>query len=63
MEQQMAAYVQQLERESKEEQEKFDRNFENLGRRRDEIIKSRKEKARVNFNKFLACLHKNSKHL
>jgi hypothetical protein len=47
MEKQMAAYVQQLERETEEEKAKFEKTFKALGQRRDEIIKTQKEKAMV----------------
>ena len=43
----MSQYAKDLERETNQEKEKFEKNFEALNKRKDDIIKSRKDKMKV----------------
>ena len=43
----MGQYARDLERETNQEKEKFEKNFEALSKRKDDIIKSKRDKMKV----------------
>ena len=47
MEEQMGQYARDLERETNQEKEKYEKNFEALSKRKDDIIKSKRDKMKV----------------
>ena len=59
MEEQMGQYARDLERETNQEKEKFEKNFEALSKRKDDIIKSKRDKMKVHWVYPFCAIHNN----
>ena len=66
MEEQMSKYAKELERETNKEKEKHEKNLDALNKRKDELIKERRNKMKVSDDEIIfqnSCFQKNKSGL